>query len=151
MVEVLMGQHSCIIFSLATTSLTFHGRKKLTSRTGDNSPPSHEAEECTFQPRINPHAKSRKPRSVWELSAGDAQRHNRMIELKRAAAAQENVAGCADFSHLSRAHLLKRFRICHSRDCSHRLQAHIQTGDQHGTRGQFEAQGCIRTRIIFGV
>ncbi|KAL3902808.1 MAG: hypothetical protein SGPRY_011915, partial [Prymnesium sp.] len=142
MVEVLMGQHSCIIFSLATTSLTFHGRKKLTSRTGDNSPPSHEAEECTFQPRINPHAKSRKPRSVWELSAGDAQRHNRMIELKRAAAAQENVAGCADCSHPSLAHLLKRFRICDS--TAHIgyvvLQAHIQTGDQHGTRGQFEAQ-----------
>mmetsp|Transcript_13269 Transcript_13269/g.31561 ORF Transcript_13269/g.31561 Transcript_13269/m.31561 type:complete len:249 (-) Transcript_13269:324-1070(-) len=68
-------------------------KMRQSSRTGENSPPSHEAGECTFHPQINAAAKQRKSRSVWELSAGDSQRQSRMLELKRAAAAHESEAG----------------------------------------------------------
>ena len=38
--------------------------------------PTHEATDCTFAPQINGDARARRPRTVDELSAGDAQRRS---------------------------------------------------------------------------
>jgi hypothetical protein len=67
-------------------------RHEMGSRTDSELPTNH-AEHCSFRPQITQAAHARKPRSVAELSLGDAARRARKADARRAITAAESEEG----------------------------------------------------------
>ena len=80
--------------------------------------PTHEATDCTFAPQINGDARARRPRTVDELSAGDAQRRSQ---------AQQSSSS------------VRRRR---------RPRASRLAGDQRGLWRAESTQGFLRARVV---
>lgn len=68
-------------------------RRRASASVAGEAPPSHEASECTFRPRITPDASARRGRSFEEMSLGESERRRLAQVAKRAEASDSALDG----------------------------------------------------------